>query len=257
MKFDELDQKMRIFETASDQMVPPGIHMIARLDGRGFTRLTKDVHHFDAPFDVRFRDLMIVTTSHLMQCGFRIIYGYTQSDEISLLFDRDEDAFGRKLLKYISILAGEASAKFSLQLGSPASFDCRISQLPATEYVCDYFRWRAEDARRNSLNGHCYWMLRIRGYSVENAVALLHRMPVSKKHELLFSEGIDYNSLPAWQKHGVGLFRESCQKEGRNPLTNRPVTTTRRIIKVELELPEKDRYADFILNLIRGQGNEA
>ena len=34
------------------------------------------------------------------------------------------------LRKYNSTLAGEASAKFTLLLGSVASFDCRISQLP-------------------------------------------------------------------------------------------------------------------------------
>jgi tRNA(His) 5'-end guanylyltransferase len=62
-----------------------------------------------------------------MQCGFRVIYGYTQSDEISLLFHPEENSFGRKTRKLNSILAGEASAKFSLQLGDHGSFDCRIS----------------------------------------------------------------------------------------------------------------------------------
>jgi hypothetical protein len=38
MKFDELDEKMRIFETAADQSVLPGVFMVARLDGRGSHR---------------------------------------------------------------------------------------------------------------------------------------------------------------------------------------------------------------------------
>src|SRR5512142_1043692 len=146
MKFDEFDSKTRVFETASDSCVLPGIHMVARIDGRNFTRLTKEVHPFEAPFDVRFRDFMLETTEHLMDCGFRTIYGYTQSDEISLLLHRDETLFGRKLRKYNSILAGEASAKFSLLLNDLAAFDCRISQLPTPELVIDYFRWRTEDA---------------------------------------------------------------------------------------------------------------
>src|SRR5947199_2355890 len=114
MKFDDLDVKMRIFETAHDYCVLPGILMVARIDGRGFTRLTKEVHEFEKPFDLRFRDMVLGTAEHLMDCGFHVIYGYTQSDEISLLFHRDETAFGRKMRKYNSILAGEASAKFSL-----------------------------------------------------------------------------------------------------------------------------------------------
>ena len=62
-----------------------------------------------------------------MTCGFNMLYGFTESDEISLLFSPDENSFGRKLRKLISILAGEASAKFSLRLGDMACFDCRIS----------------------------------------------------------------------------------------------------------------------------------
>lgn len=165
MKFDELDKKMRVFETAHDIRVVPGIYIAARIDGRAFTRLTKDVHVFDAPFDVRFRDLMIETVRHLMDCGFPALYGYTQSDEISLLFARDVDAFDRKLRKYNSILAAEASAKFSLLLGAHAAFDCRLSGLPTIETVVDYFRWRNEDAHRNALNGYCYWTLRREGKS--------------------------------------------------------------------------------------------
>ena len=58
----------------------------------------------------------------------------------------DEQQFQRKLRKLNSVLAGEASAKFSLLLGDVACFDCRISQLPNVELVCDYFRWRSADA---------------------------------------------------------------------------------------------------------------
>ena len=54
MKFDELDDKLRVFETAHDLCVLPGIFMVARIDGRGFTRLTKEVHKFEAPYDVAF-----------------------------------------------------------------------------------------------------------------------------------------------------------------------------------------------------------
>jgi tRNA(His) guanylyltransferase len=130
MKFDELEKRMRIFETAHAHCVLPGLFMVARIDGRNFTRLTREIHHFNAPFDERMRDSMVETTRHLLQCGFRIIYGYTQSDEISVLFHPSDQTFGRKLRKLNSILAGEASAKFTLLLGDVAAFDCPISQLP-------------------------------------------------------------------------------------------------------------------------------
>jgi SNF2 family DNA or RNA helicase len=63
LKFDDLDRKMRVFETASDSCVLPGLHMVARLDGRSFTRLTRETCKFEAPFDERFRDLMVETVA--------------------------------------------------------------------------------------------------------------------------------------------------------------------------------------------------
>ena len=82
MRIDDLDDRMRAFETALDPCVLPGVFLVARLDGRNFTRLTKDVHQFEAPFDVRFRDLMLATAEHLITgCGFNVVYGYTQSDK--------------------------------------------------------------------------------------------------------------------------------------------------------------------------------
>ncbi len=251
MKFDELDSKMRVFETASDSCVLPGIHMVARIDGRNFTRLTKEVHPFEAPFDVRVRDYMVATTQHLMQCGFRVIYGYTQSDEISLLFHIDETAYERKLRKYDSILAGEASAKFSLLLGDLAAFDCRISQLPTSDLVVDYFRWRNEDAHRNALNAHCYWMLRKQGQTVNEATHFLLKKSVAEKNEFLFQNGINFNDLPNWQKRGIGLYWELYEKAGINPVTNQEATSQRRRIKVDLDLPMKEAYGQFVAELLQ------
>jgi tRNA(His) 5'-end guanylyltransferase len=73
-----------------------------------------------------------------MNCGFNVIYGYTESDEISLLFHPNENLSGRKTRKYISILAGEASAKFSALLGNIGAFDCRLSELPNKQLVGDF-----------------------------------------------------------------------------------------------------------------------
>lgn len=251
MKFDDLDNKMRVFETAHDHCALPGIHLVARLDGRNFTRLTKEAHHFVAPFDEHFRDLMAATVEHLMDCGFRMIYGYTQSDEISLLFHPEEDTFHRKLRKLNSVLAGEASAKFSLLLGAMACFDCRIAQLPNAELVCDYFRWRSEDAHRNALNGHCYWMLRKQGRSERAAANALLGMSVAAKNELLFQNGINFNDLPNWQKRGLGVLWEKYMKPGKNPKTGAEVLAERRRLKRELELPMKEEYGRFIEQLWR------
>lgn len=254
MKFDDLDEQMRVFETGFDLCVLPGLYMVARLDGRSFTRLTKEVHPFEAPFDVRFRDMMLQSAEHLMGgCGFNVAYGFTQSDEISLLFGLEENNFGRKLRKLLSVLSGEASAKFSLLLGAVAAFDCRIAQLPSEELVVDYFRWRSEDARRNALNAHCYWLLRRQGKGVGEATAALRGLSVSAKNELLFQSGINFNDLPAWQKRGSGLYWEEYERPAENPVTGERVAARRRRIRHDLELPMKDDYSAFLRNLMTRQ----
>jgi tRNA(His) guanylyltransferase len=250
MIFDVLDRRMRVFETAADYCVLPGIYMVARLDGRSFTRLTKEGNRFEAPFDVRFRDLMVQTTEGLMTCGFRVVYAYTESDEISLLLALDEEMFGRKLRKYDSTLAGEASSRFSLALGQSATFDCRISQLPGVELVVDYFRWRNEDAARNALNAYCYWTLRKQRMTEQAATARLEGLSVSAKNELLFRSGINFNEVPKWQKRGVGLYWETYDKSGYNPITELQTSTKRRRIRKDFELPMKDEYGEFVRDLV-------
>ncbi|MCB9639797.1 MAG: guanylyltransferase [Myxococcales bacterium] len=251
MRFDDLDAKMRVYETAHDLCVLPGLFIVARIDGRGFTKLTKSRHDFEAPFDARFRDMMHDTTEHLMGCGFHVIYGYTQSDEISLLMHREEESFQRKMRKLNSVLAGEASAFFSLQLGALGAFDCRISQFPNPALVVDYFRWRHEDAHRNALSAHCYWMLRKQGLNARQASRRIEGISISEKNEMLFQEGkINFNDLPAWQRRGTGFYWETYEKAAHNPKTGQDVTTTRRRIKRDQELPLKDAYASMIWSIL-------
>jgi len=251
MNFEQLDKSLRVYETLNDTRVLPGIYMVARIDGRTFTHLTRDVHQFDAPYDERFRDYMVGTVEHLMDCGFRVVYGYTQSDEISLLFHLDEDTFGRKLRKYTSVLAGEASAKFSLLLGDIGAFDCRICQLPTIEVVLDYFQWRAEDAHRNALNGHCCWTLRRQNQTATEATRNLSGLSVADKNELLFREaGVNFNELPAWQRRGIAVYKEEIVVDGKNPVTGETTQSTRRCNKVDMQLPMKEAYSVMLRNII-------
>ncbi len=246
VKFEELDRRMRVFETAHDHCVLPGIHMVARIDGRSFSHLTRVAHELEAPYDTRFRDCMLAALERVITAGFSVTYGYTQSDEISLLFRRDESLFGRKLRKLNSVLAGEASAAFSLALGAPGAFDCRISQLPREDDVVDYFRWRQEDAHRNALNGHCYWLLRRQGKSDAEATRELQGVSVAERNELLFQNGIQFNELPTWQRRGIGAYWEAVESEGTDPRTGRKVKKTRRQLRIDHELPMKEAYEAFV-----------
>ena len=235
MRFDDLDKIMRTYEESLDQYIEPDKFIIARLDGRSFTKLTKETCDFKKPFDVNFRDLMVDTVMHLMkECGFNIVKGFTESDEISLLFATDSIQFNRKVRKLNSILAGEASAYFSLQLGIPACFDCRIIPLPDQERVDDYFSWREEDANRNALNSWCYWTLREDGFNAADAQGHIKGKSIEEKKGLLRQYNIEYDTLPLWQRKGIHVRWVEVEKGGWNPILNTSVTTTRKELTAEL-----------------------
>jgi tRNA(His) 5'-end guanylyltransferase len=172
-----------------------------------------------------------------------------------LLFHHSETTFSRKLRKYNSILAGEASAKFSLLLGDVACFDCRISELPSPQDVRDYFRWRNEDAARNALSAYCYWTLRKTGCSVSEATGTTTKMSTPEKHALLSKFDIDFDTVPQWQKRGTGLVWKSVPVAGRNPITSEDVQTERRRLMRELDLPVGDDYGDFVMQILN-QNND-
>ncbi len=246
MKFDDLDAQMRAIETARDISADTAATLVARIDGRSFTRLTKEVHDLDRPFDINMRDWMLTTVEHLMQCGFRVKFGYTQSDEISLLFDPNEQSYGRKLRKWNSVLAGEASGAFSLQAGRPAAFDCRIIELIRPQLVVDYFRWRAEDAKRNAINAHCYWILRDKNLSATGATSQLEALTTDEKLALLKHNNRPFESLPLWHSRGSGVIWQATQSPAKNPLTGEQVVAQRKKLCRITELPERDDYSSFI-----------
>ena len=243
MDADTFEAAQRAREYFHALTVLPGAWTVVRMDGRGFSRLTEQ--HFDKPFDARFSDLMVTTAQAVLtELGGR--YAYTESDEISVLFDADLDLFGRGVEKLVSISAGIAAAAFTHAAAQPAHFDARIWVGVGIGDVVDYFSWRQADAARCALNGWCYWTLRKAGQSRRQAAAALDRATTADKNELLFRHGINFNDLPTWQRRGIGLWRETYQRPGYDPVRQVEVTATRRRITIDRELPMKDAYRDFI-----------
>ena len=237
IKFDELDARMRALETESDARLPREGFLIARLDGRGFTRLTKELLALEKPFDPRFHGAMSETLALLFNCGFTLDFGYSQSDEISLLFASGGVPFERKTRKLLSVLAGEASAQFSLSLGARGAFDCRLLLLRSQNSVCDYFLWRQLDAMRNALSAHCYWLARAQGLSPKAATQRFADASQREKRAFLSENCIDFDGLPPWQTRGFGAFYQTFDKAANNPLTGQAVVATRKRLVFDRELP--------------------
>lgn len=246
MEAGSLETRMRALESAQDARLPASVHVVARLDGRGFTRLTKQLLELERPFDVRFRDAMLDAAEELMRTGPKVVYAYVQSDEISLLLGAGDDAFGSRVSKLCSIFAGVASSTFALRFGLPVAFDCRVVCLPTATDLVEYFTWRQIDAQRNALGAHVYWALRARGASQRRATARLVGVDTSERRAVLEELGIDLDARPLWERRGVGLSYVRYEKRGTDPRTGTETRTERQRIERDLELPSGDRYADYV-----------
>jgi tRNA(His) guanylyltransferase len=96
------------------------------------------------------------------------------------------------------------------------------------------------------LSAQCYWLLRKQGRSARQATNALLRLGTSGKNELLFEHGVNFTRLPNWQKRGIGLYWETYSKSGFNPKSQKTHDAVRRRLRVELDLPIREAYQDFV-----------
>lgn len=244
------ESRLKAGEYFSGLRLPPGMWTIVRLDGRSFHRLTEQIGAA-RPYDERLRDRMIAVARAVFE-DLGGLYAVTHSDEASVLFPPAWEAFDRRLEKVVSIAASLAGAEFARGLpdDSPrAAFDARVWIGATVDEVIDYFRWRQSDAGRCAINAWVYWTMRKEGASAAAATTDSDRRGFAWKNEWLFQRGINYDHLPAWQKRGAGIYWETVTKDAVDRRTGQAVQASRRKIKVDLELPLKDRYDALLTRL--------
>lgn len=207
MKNDDLGDRMKMYEKAGTHQLLPMLPIIARLDGKAFHSFTKNLKK---PFDDGFMLLMQNTAKYLVEETNAII-GYTQSDEITLIYYSDniksQIFMGGKHSKMISILSSMATAYFNKNLtkylpskaNSCPLFDCRVFNVPTKTEAVNNLIWREQDAVRNSIS-----MLAQSYFSHKE----LHKKSCDNMQEMLFQKhGINWNDLPATKKRGTYILR--------------------------------------------------
>lgn len=170
---DELGKRMKEnYESVPKTRLMRRTPVAIRLDGKAFHTFTRG---FQKPFDRVLIDTMQETMKYLCQNIQGCVFGYTQSDEITLILKDyktfDTDAwFDYEVQKICSISASMATMAFNkifadkvdylemtneagiyqnaLQKG--AMFDSRCFNIPREE-VTNLIYWRQLDATRNSI----------------------------------------------------------------------------------------------------------
>ena len=205
---DSLGDRMKGYEnnTCGIKLLPR-IPVMARLDGKGFSKFTKGLKR---PYDERLSNLMVETTKYLVK-ETNANCGYTQSDEITLVWYSDtyesKIYFDGRLFKMISDLAAMASVFFNRKLNEylpekahlMPRMDCRVWNVPNADEAANTFLWRELDATKNSIS-----MAAQEYYSHKE----LHGKDGNEKQEMLFQKGINWNDYPSFFKRGSYIQRK-------------------------------------------------
>jgi len=215
-----LGDRMKSYEKAyTSARAMPLLPVIARLDGKAFHTWTKGLAR---PFDASFHRIMDATTFELVK-ETNAVVGYTQSDEITLVFyspdTRSQIFMDGKLAKLTSILASMCTAYFRgavldeclgllqsdrdksllLQNKPFALFDCRVFQVPTKEEVVNCLLWREQDASRNSVQSAAQSF-----FSNKD----LYKKSTKEMQEMMFSEyGVNWNDYMDREKKGAYFRR--------------------------------------------------
>lgn len=171
-----LSDRMKGYENINRDYLMRRTPVIIRLDGKAFHTWTSKI---TKPFDIDLSSVMNKTMKYLVDNIQNAVFGYTQSDEISL-FLRDYDTlttdmwFGGNIQKIASISASMTTSYFNGEwrkhnetTQKDALFDSRVFNIPKEE-VANYFMWRQNDAVRNSIQmiaQHYLGHKKIQGFS--------------------------------------------------------------------------------------------
>ncbi len=214
---DALGDRMKAYEAhETSRRFLPGLPVYARIDGRGFSNFTRGLRR---PYDERLTAVMIETTKILVEHTHARI-GYTQSDEISLVWqiDTPEGAlmFDGKVQKMSSVLAGLATsalnrliatsddAEFAAYAARMPHFDCRVIHMPNRTEATNMLLWRNLDATKNAIS------MAARHYYSHNS---LHGKNGPEMQEMLFAKGVNFNDYHPSFKRGTWVRRALIERQ--------------------------------------------
>lgn len=227
MNKDSLGDRMKGYESISKTYLMKRTPVIIRLDGKAFHTFTRGLIK---PFDKIMVNAMIDTTYDLCRNIQGCVFGYTQSDEITLVLcdyqTLDTSAwFEYQVQKMCSVAASMCTMYFNKNFRywvdhfkstmtdtasnrkylevlqsklDKAMFDARCFNIPKEE-VTNCVLWRQNDATRNSIQsvGQFYFSHK----------ELQHKS-CDEIQEMLFTQkGVNWNNLATNLKRGTAVVK--------------------------------------------------
>lgn len=224
---DSLGDRMKKYEDVNRIKLMRRTPAIIRLDGKAFHTWTKGL---DRPHDDTFIAIMANTMKFVCENVQGAVFGYCQSDEISILL-RDYDNlttdawFDGNVQKMVSVSASLATGIFNKLAADAfedkplAFFDSRVFSLPKDEVV-NYFIWRQNDAVRNSIRSvatHYLGHKKCHGLNNQQVQDLLMQLDVPVNWndiEIHKKRGLCYNSISKQVDAHIPVFSQMREYVG-------------------------------------------
>ena len=248
IKKDSLGDRQKQYEEVQKHYLVPKMPFIIRIDGKAFHTYTRG---FVKPFDNVMGAAMKRTMQSLCEDIPGAVFGYTQSDEITIVCKytdriKSQAWFGGRVEKIIAITASKATKYFNkyfrdevdafisegeaLSLAQSihnreimkphlkaidkgAEFDSRVFNIPEWDCINNVI-WRQQDAIRNSVE--------MVGHANFSAKQLNKVNCEGIKEKLKAEKGIDWErDFTPYQKRGACCYKQEEEKEMRGKIVVR------------------------------------
>lgn len=270
-KKDSLGDRMKRYEGVSRNFLTRRVPVIIRLDGKAFHTFTRGMRK---PFDRILMNAMQDTMKYLCENIQGCVFGYTQSDEITLVLTdyttiKTDAWFGYNVQKMTSIAASmatlafnsffidsanaacqyydtESSVEAALEFDysvyerrfGQALFDARAFSIPVDE-VCNCLIWRQQDATRNSIEAVGQANFSHKELQGKNC---------NDVQEMLWSKcKINWNDFPVDCKRGSCCYRKRSEVQMQDPRdASKMITVARCGWVIDREPPIFTQNRDYI-----------
>lgn len=255
-----IGDRIKTYEKVYDSAIIGRVPVIIRLDGKGFSKWTKRVKA-QKPFDQNMNMAMRRATEYTMGNIEGCMFGYTQSDETTLILRNDQSLdstpwFANRIQKIVSTSASFMTAAFNKVAGDLftqpplAHFDARVFAVPNTQEAVNCLVWRQQDATKNSISASCYYELANKT-GRKTASKMMHGLNQNQQQELLFKEtGINWNDYTTVFKRGLGVYRKKFMVKIDDNMCIRSQIYT------DKELPIFAKDQKFLIDILEGSDND-
>lgn len=198
---DPMGDRFKRYESTTQVHLTRRTYTIIRVDGKAFHTTLRGAQK---PYDEGVAYTMDEVAKYMAAEIQGTVFGYTQSDEISLLLQDfntiDTGAwFDGNVQKMTSISASLATIMFERVRGGGALFDSRVFTISDPVEVANYFIWRQRDSVRNSILATAqaqFGQKRIQGINTRDL------------EDMLADENIYWTEMPGRFTHGALVQRE-------------------------------------------------